>query len=152
MLIENLNATVESFVASDDGMVVEEKIENGTYDIYGTPFGITTERAMRFDFSDVLYESKILIIVRRADDTLSSMWDLFNIFSGESWLAIFGAFLLYTLLCVFISATEQKFMHRASLKPLNVSLQTNGYEKSFWKLCNYQIFLACLPHVALATL
>ena len=63
----------------------------------------------------------MLLVMKRADAKLISTFDLFKFFSLQTWIALFVAFLVYTLIGVAYSSLEYRYLNAPSFEPLNVS-------------------------------
>ena len=52
---------------------------------------------------------------------MTQMWDLFAIYNSKTWIAIFGAFIVYIFFGITINFLEHRFIARTHRKPLHVS-------------------------------
>ena len=66
-------------------------------------------------------KAQMLLVIRRDATKLISTFDLFKFFSLQTWIALFVAFLVYTLIGLAYSSLEYRYLHAPSFEPLNVS-------------------------------
>lgn len=64
-----------------------------------------------------------MIVVRRADDSMTQLFDIFSIYGPTSWLTILGSLCAYTMLGIAISWIESRYISAARVHPAYVSCE-----------------------------
>ncbi|KAI6184984.1 hypothetical protein M3Y97_00655500 [Aphelenchoides bicaudatus] len=88
LIAKHLNVTIE--VATARANFNEEdwrSVRNGTIDLLSSTDERNEEREKDFDFTEDLYEVSSVLAVRRADTSLTDMFDFFRVYSTQVWFS-----------------------------------------------------------------
>ncbi|KAI6222327.1 hypothetical protein M3Y99_01511200 [Aphelenchoides fujianensis] len=89
----------------------EEWLQNGTIDLMGFGLQKTARRERLFEFSEWIYEAETMLVTRKREETLGSIWSFFFTYDRAVWLLIVGAVALQWIVCVF-----SRFVQRVKLR------------------------------------
>ncbi|KAI6192350.1 PBPb domain-containing protein [Aphelenchoides bicaudatus] len=134
-----LNWTIEADVKSWDDYDDERSLDNGTYDMYALTYEKTDVREGYFDFSTGLYESSSRLVVKRAENSLTSIFDFFAVYNWKTWLLMGAALFFFIIIGALTRYVEYRLSLRKTPRLTDVAwrmlrLQLIQYQKIDYRL------------------
>ncbi|KAI6204529.1 hypothetical protein M3Y94_00685000 [Aphelenchoides besseyi] len=119
LIADFLNLTIVDVVVNRTNFLeVIDAMADERYDVdlIGMTFERTDSRSKRFDFTHELYESTTKIAVRRADTSLSSIFDFFKVYGTKTWLNLIAVFVVFTLIGLLVRRVEWRLGFRPRIR------------------------------------
>ncbi|KAI6180140.1 hypothetical protein M3Y98_00687300 [Aphelenchoides besseyi] len=126
LIADFLNMTIVDVVVNRTNFLeVIDALADEQYDLdlIGMTFERTDSRLKRYDFTHALYEVSLFavisttkIAVRRADTSLSAIFDFFKVYDTITWFNLIAVFIIFTLIGLLVRQVEWRLGFRPRIR------------------------------------